>query len=277
MSILRIHGADAAHVTPADDQAEEFFGRTPRSLQRRTDISPAAKHVYSVITRLMAEDREPTYCFHPMHVIAFEAGLKTRYTREMIAELESAGYVERERVRTRGRSPQGIRPLARLKSPRNDPSNRHHSADCNRHHSAEHSAPEHREPGTIAPSARHHSAAPLKREGEKEEILRVRTTTAATGSGSPPPASAPEADPENPPPTAEEFAAFRASLGLTPERVALATARTTSRSEGARKRPRDFRQVTPEALSSSANPGSPEPTTPPAGPATHDGNLYGDC
>jgi hypothetical protein len=255
MASLRIHrGDDTPPAAPQPQPDGEYYGRTPAGLQRVTGINTAAKHVYSVITRLMAQYHEPTHCTNNMATIAFESGLTIRYTRRLIRDLETAGYVERERLRERKQSPMGIRPLIRLKMARNlDASNR-----LNR---AGRPAQESRETGSIEPGDRLRRAAPLKREGDKE-IIQIAGTSHG---GKKAPATAPPEPPE-PPPTPEEIAtaeALKARVADLARRLAPPDAR------GARKRPGVIGQDPPEASQSAIN-GSQNDTAEPPQPSSQE-------
>ena len=119
------------------------------------------------------------------------------------------------------------------------------------------------------PTAKSLSEAPRSAtHGNQHPTTLIRTSEEVT---SPHPKAAWEPDPENPPPTPEELAALRVSLGLTPDKLALAEARTRPRSECARKRLGEPTAKCPPEAPSSTNPGSPKPNTRPGQSATPEG------
>ncbi len=189
-------------------QPAQFFGRVPASVLEDDELSPTATVVYAAITLLMIQDRNSTHCLASMREIGHQAGRITeRHARKMVAQLEARGHVERERVRTRKGSPQGIRPLAELrrKAQPLHASNRSDSTDCNRSDSTGNPVHSDREPGPLRPGTRSIQTAPLKRGGEKDlDSIRFAPPTPAAGLNSPPPSAS--LDPAN---TPEEIAGLQ--------------------------------------------------------------------
>ena len=152
MNQLRIRHADTAQSVGVE--GEDFFGRTPATVQRLPGLTLGAKAIYGVITRLMSEKRQPTILEATMKEIARESGgITERHARQLVAELESHGLVVRERILTKPGAPQGIRPLVNLRRGRgkNEDCTRNPSSDCNRNPSSGGAEPQFRSPGTPVP------------------------------------------------------------------------------------------------------------------------------
>lgn len=186
------------HIRSADGAPTlglaEYFGRLPESALRDHDISDEAKVLLAGIYLNIAKEHTSPVSVATNDQLAQLVGCTARSVRRRLADLETRGHVERERVRTIPGSPRCIRPLAKLRGV-GQLFERTPTSGCRR-------TPASSQPDTIVlpggqqcPIERTATSAPLLLKGEEKKDPQERPADGdePDGTGTPPPVAGEDA------------------------------------------------------------------------------------